>query len=385
MAKVRCFLCGGRVSRGVCTECGMPQRQHAQNYSLNESDCDDQPLTHVHYDYEHSSKNTYANREQRREKRASYAKKERRKERSKSGSKLFIIVAVIIVLIIVINIIATVASNLIGIRGIINNFSGFESEEAIPDWFVETFDSSYMELDEDNYDWVMYELEETGEFASKGLYAGYYVIGYDLPEGTYSLTVLSGEGDISVDDWENGIYLYESLDVDGEYGYTTIDNMRLYNGAQIQVYGSVQLRLEADNAGAILPSEENPLLGNPDVVIPGGEMYLAGTDFPAGTYDLSLEGSYDYVDLFVLTDETAILEDGETYDYDYESYIDCFFMVDPTYEESDWDLTGYAENVANVTIEEGTYVRISDSGNVLYMTPSPFVVPEEGVENGKYY
>lgn len=48
MGAVRCFLCGGRVSNGVCTECGMPQRKRSEEYNLNNSPCDAGPMTHVH-------------------------------------------------------------------------------------------------------------------------------------------------------------------------------------------------------------------------------------------------------------------------------------------------------------------------------------------------
>lgn len=387
MAKIRCFLCGGRVSGGVCTECGMPQRQHAQNYNLNESSCDDKPLTHVHDEYTSSSSgHTYANREHRKEKRSSYAKKEQRKERGNPAAKLIAAVIVVVVILVAMSIIVNVATSMIGIKGIIKNLTSFETEEvSFPEYIQNAFDDSHWEVDDSYYEIAMYELEETGDPGSTGLYAGYYVVGYDLPEGTYELEMLSGKGDISVDDSNNCIGIYQILDAEGQDGYATIGNLKLYNGAKVKLTGSAQVRLVTENAGPIIPSIENPLKDNPDVVIPGGEMYLAGVDFPAGTYDFYLEGNYDYVDIFTLTDDTAILEDGEEYSYEYESYIDCFFMKNPLFEESDWELDDYAPYVANVTIEEGTYVRISDPENVLYLTPSELVVPEEGVENGEYY
>ena len=50
MGKMRCFLCGGRVANGVCTECGMPQQRHETNHDLNKNDCDGKTLPHVHED-----------------------------------------------------------------------------------------------------------------------------------------------------------------------------------------------------------------------------------------------------------------------------------------------------------------------------------------------
>lgn len=391
MAKLRCFLCGGKVSGGTCTECGMPQRQHAQNYYLNESSCDNKPLTHIHGEYESSSKNTYANREYRKENRSSYAKREQRKEKGKFPLKA--IVAVIIILIVL----AVIGSAFAGIKSlsgavkdIVEDF-GFEIEVEAPtmEWFD---NSSHLIFDDSYYDYAMYDLAKTGDIADEPLFAGYFVVGYNLPEGTYEVEVLSGKGDIVVEDWDNNIYMYEFLDVTGEDGYSSISNLRLYNGATIKVLGSVQLRAHSDNAGVEIPCIENPLREMPDMMLVGGELYQAGVDFPSGTYDFTLSGNYDYVDIFTMTEDAAILEDGERYDYAYENYIDCFFMVDPLLGEMedaiieyDWALEEYAPYVVNVTIEEGTYIRISDPENVLYMTPSAFVVPEEGVEHGEYY
>ena len=384
MANLRCFLCGGRVSGGTCTECGMPQRQHAQNYYLNESSCDNRPLTHVHEESDGPFRRSYAEREQRREKRTSYAKEERRRESGKFPLKA--IAAVIFILIVF----AVLFSVIVGIRSVSGAVSdifedfGFEVEleEPTRSWF----DDSHWEVDDSYYEFAAYELEETGDYGNTGLYAGYYVVGYDLPEGTYELEMLSGRGDISVADLNNFINIYEILDAEGQNGYVTIGNLQLYNGAQVKITGSAQMRLVTENAGPIIPCMENPLQGNPDVVIPGDQMYQAGVDFPAGTYDLTLEGNFDYVDIFTLSEDVAILENGDPYDYEYESYIDWFCIRDPLYEEGDEGyLDDYAHCVENVTIEEGTYVRISDPENVLYLTPSEFVVPEEGVNYGEYY
>lgn len=43
-----CFLCGGRVRNGICTECGMDNRKSDDSYRLNTGECDREPLTHVH-------------------------------------------------------------------------------------------------------------------------------------------------------------------------------------------------------------------------------------------------------------------------------------------------------------------------------------------------
>ena len=44
----RCTLCGGKLdSHGVCKECGLDNNKNDKNYRVNQSSCDNQPLTHV--------------------------------------------------------------------------------------------------------------------------------------------------------------------------------------------------------------------------------------------------------------------------------------------------------------------------------------------------
>ena len=46
----RCSLCGGKLnSNGICTECGLDNNKSDKNYRINQSECDHEPLTHVHY------------------------------------------------------------------------------------------------------------------------------------------------------------------------------------------------------------------------------------------------------------------------------------------------------------------------------------------------
>ena len=46
----RCSLCGGKLnSNGICTECGLDNNKSDKNYRINQSECDHEPLTHVHH------------------------------------------------------------------------------------------------------------------------------------------------------------------------------------------------------------------------------------------------------------------------------------------------------------------------------------------------
>lgn len=57
-----CRLCGGRLSGGICTECGLDNRKSDEMYQdiLNKSSCDGENLTHVHEpDQKEKQRHTY--------------------------------------------------------------------------------------------------------------------------------------------------------------------------------------------------------------------------------------------------------------------------------------------------------------------------------------
>ena len=60
----------------------------------------------------------------------------------------------------------------------------------------------------DPYEFVTRELSDHGEVYDTELGYGEYVVGTDLPEGTYDVTLQSGYGSFQTDDPDNSIYLY---------------------------------------------------------------------------------------------------------------------------------------------------------------------------------
>ena len=49
MFGARCSLCNGKLdSKNVCKECGLDNTKSDKYYKINQSSCDDMPLTHVH-------------------------------------------------------------------------------------------------------------------------------------------------------------------------------------------------------------------------------------------------------------------------------------------------------------------------------------------------
>jgi len=160
-------------------------------------------------------------------------------------------------------------------------------------------------------------LAETGDDFTTVLTGGKYIVGVHLPEGLYKVTLVEGEGSLNVEDDTNDISVYEwfELDEEGEeeelYTHITeLDEVRLFNGAHIDVYTDVVLSFETHNGQtAQMSAMENPLK---DVFnIPKGTTLVCGVDFEPGVYDI--QGFSDNGLLFY-THPYYWSDDGEFYE-----------------------------------------------------------------------
>ena len=160
--------------------------------------------------------------------------------------------------------------------------------------------NSYEDYDYDPYAYVTREIPADGVSYSQQFAQGDYVVGVHIPEGTY---VMEGQGDnyisLSVDDAENGIYLYESVDDE----VTSVDDIRLYTGAVVSISGDGYLTLSADNAQAEQTTGGLPNPLTESVRISGGQTLTVGEDFPAGVYDLSAVSGYGAPEITICDQE----------------------------------------------------------------------------------
>lgn len=365
MAKLRCFLCGGKVSNGVCTECGMPQRQHVEDYDLNKSDCDDKPLTHVHDEDFYQKEASY--------RQPAYAERQRKKEYQKaSGTQagkpmgIILVVVVIVVVICIASVISAVRETAAPLtddtswKYIFHNEFDFDREDG------STEDRSELILDDMEYEYALYSMPENGAAYDTYLTAGNYTAGCQLPEGTYELKVLYGNGTIDVEDSDNNIYIYEWLDSSTEEGYGQIVNLQLYQGAEVRISDGLELKLSSTNAQSqkLLEGIPNALT---ETVAVGNEPLMAGRDFPAGVYDIYSAEGFGVVDIYEESDDA-----GE------ENYIYLISQLLQSEEDADSEgrMEDYAAAVRNIILEEGMYV--DGNGMPLELIPSETVYPQEG-------
>lgn len=330
--KNRCYLCGGALRRGRCVECGLDNdRMTKRTYRLNETtpvhikrkQIEAQRSEQIKYAKEykkeqHSLENLGKDQDLRRNQRRDIEKqrvsaskqdkkhtinqqivaakrelkhtmdrqiKQRQQAVSSADEKIKTCKPVkVIVLIYAILMFFSAAKGCLidGVEEITDAFSDYveyEDYEERADELVSPY------IDEEEYLYAGYEIAETGTFYEVDLTQGNYLVGVHVPEGIYRIDTLEGYyGSVWVKDSENCIYLSMSFGEDGEYEYA--ENVRLYEGAYLQIYGTVSLHLQTDHAGETAVSEGG--LSDVSGVLEEENLYLVGDEIPEGIYDLEV-------------------------------------------------------------------------------------------------
>ena len=367
--KKECYLCGGKLINGRCSSCGLDNTKlEKKNYRLNESSFDRKKKQNVgHLCESHNGR-------KRKKLQVEYQQKENPRieisqtgqmqpggptvfnparkahagsyEEQKKARKISGILSGIIVAIVAFTSIAGSVGDFISSFG-----DDFHSSDY--DW---NDDGSEVESEYDPYMNTTRELSETGATYECVLGYGEYEIGAQIPEGTYEVELVSGEGSMQQDDPENSIYYYsyfseEESDTDaGNY----LDDVRLYTGGHLKIDTGLVVQFHSENAQTEqMQLEENPL--TEQVTLKAGNTYTAGTDFPAGWYDVTEASGVDWAELHYKI-YLGALYDKENEDLNYENYGLWFYDTDGS------------EAYRNAVFPEGTELEVVDGD--LILTPS---------------
>lgn len=368
----RCRLCDGKLVDNVCVECGLDNSKGDDSYVSEPSSCHDGPMTHVHEGHADpllGKTLTYEQQEQLKEEirrrmkernvtkkdivrsamntwqdnsKSSYlvnvqsqAKKVKKKTK-RTGGVLHGLVLSFTVIGIIAGIISAIIEEI--------RYSNLDS------WGVETI---MWEDSADPYDFVTRELSEEGETYSISLGAGLYKVGVHIPEGSYTVRLVEGEGSMDVDDEENAVYLSYSFGVNEneEFEYVTeVADVRLYDGAIVEIVGKVGLDFSTENAQITMESIPNPNTESGTFT----DEFTVGEDIPAGVYDI------------------RCIEGSGIFDYDIKHTEDFSSYEGKTMGCGD---SAFPEEYKNIVLPEGTTV-ILDSLTVT-LTPSAVIESED--------
>lgn len=212
----RCSLCGGKLnSNGICTECGLDNNKSDKNYRINQSECDHEPLTHVHHGKnEKPEKQSKPNtpRQSWQGSTTTYSGNTGSTGRKKVGKKKKP---------------GRIISKIIAVIVIFNVFFGI-FQPMVSD-ILDDVISGYQENTQD------YTRSDPYENVTK-----------ELPAGVYDLILVSGEGSVDVDIYTEygesmetkNLYLGENCTDGKEY-----KNLVLPKNAQITLDDNMELRL----------------------------------------------------------------------------------------------------------------------------------------------
>ena len=121
------------------------------------------------------------------------------------------------------------------------------------------------------------------------LSSGHYVAGVDIPAGTYNLTATSGNGNVNSSNMYSG-GLNEIMGTPADDLYIeTFNNLQLPEGETLSLTGTVTLHIVSDNAHTGSMTERT-VDDEVQTDLSSGN-YVAGTDFPAGVYNIISTGN----------------------------------------------------------------------------------------------
>ncbi len=339
----RCSLCGGKLVKNRCVECGLDNSKSDAAYRVNESRCDQGPLTHVHHEKKNSEENPIGKRQTKQI--AERIQKQYQKKEQRHGDILgsekkrgLYIVVVIGILILVMN----------GFRQI--------SHKIQENRWENEFHSEY-----DPYEYLEKALKETGDHFEGTYTGGEYIVGVHIPEGQYRVELLEGSGSVSLEDNENNIYFSKYFSDGDENSVTEIEDFRLFTGARVNIYTQLKVRLVSENAQVTDMQQgiANPLTEKVELQ---GEM-VAGRDFKAGVYDVTFR-----------------LPDGEKYGMGYMKYIVPGTVSKEDVEEYEAStgrvMLGEEEEVYhNLVLPEGTVLKVEEG--IILLSPSEMIGSED--------
>lgn len=395
----RCYLCGGKLRRGRCVECGLDNdRMTRRDYRLNVTtpyhvkkqqvaarkaesmkyvkayEARQESLENMGKPLEqqkrtrpprpintpaksNTGRTTYqkkaseAYRKQQREVRSSVERRQQEVNGSKKKWKGVSIAGIIWIIFLVISEVGGCVSD------IIDDFSYATPEYESEYYTEEVATEPNGAVPEDDYAYVSRELSETGDYYESVLTPGYYIVGVHIPEGKYTLEIIEGSYMNSyIQDYENGIYMSPSFGEDSYDGYLTLEDVRLYEGALVEINGAGTLNITSENAQTdTMTGMENPMDPTAVATFETDEYMeiVVGEDIPEGVYDFTALSGWSSVNISYQENE------------------------DTTSEYYYWIDSETAENTfVNIVLIEGMTI-ICDSEVELQITPSEIVATDD--------
>lgn len=315
----RCILCGGKLSEGRCTECGLDNTKSDKKYHLNLHNEKEVP-------FHEGSCEANLNRKKRRKKKErtetpghrqwymgwrlpgveepekKKRKKKKEQQRSSAARKMKWVIFLILFF-----------SFLMPLLSAIFAFVQEKTEDASPAYVGRSTLS--VPLQEE------FPLNWDGSGAME-LQPGFYMVGYELPEGRYTLEVSDSSGltfSYQQDSQEKAkeTQRIQAEDMEDSELPSSYEDLVLEEGGWLfvqDITGTAVLYAQEFQDTKLSGHEPQENLEERELL--PGERLEAGKDFPAGVYDLEIRGSEKNPDAFLFQGIVAELGTGESWEED---------------------------------------------------------------------
>lgn len=203
-------------------------------------------------------------------------------------------------------------------------------------WFILNLDSYMGSLVKDNESSAQQSIVVEDQDYEKEYTSGNYLVGTDLPEGTYTITLVQGNGAVYLDDErQTAQAIPMGSSSNNEQAVRKVEKVSLKSGA-IFIVERVSVVLYSEDADPDFIPIVRELSGGEEKELPQGS-YTAGRDFAEGTYDITaIKGNG-----FISTD----MLHGK-------GYLDIEMGVDA-------ESGSFIQNYKNVELKEGTVLSMS--------------------------
>ncbi|MCF2679576.1 hypothetical protein JQM69_02480 [Faecalicatena contorta] len=324
----KCTLCGGKLDgNNVCTECGLDNSKSEKNYKINTASCDREPLTHVHEENEKKKKKSAPKQY--------HMSAEQKAPKGKSGKKLALVVSIIFL-------VCGIAGPVFSLITTVMENSDFSTGSGTFSWDDDYDDYDYEEMDP--YEYLEMELPESGDHAEYELTSGYYIVGVHIPAGNYKAVMQYDFDVVQVNDYDNGIYLYE---YEGKDEKNYLNDLRLFDGAVVTISSETSVKLTTENA----QQPAGTAMANPvtdTYMITDTKERTVGKDITPGVYDIRLTEGCGAFEMVIYD------EDGAEYTYE------NFYFGEDESDGMEFKNLVLPEN-ATITCEEGMNLTLTPS------------------------
>lgn len=337
----KCPICDEKLENGVCPMCG---------YDFKRLEHGGKPLP-VHDKKRHTSKAKKKSGKSPRQFRRNDFPVKKKKGKGKS-----LVVVITAILFFLVDILPDVAPFFM------NQFS--EVRETIESKISgEKSKSDTTQPEIDPYRNAEYKLKTTGKHFETSLTAGEYIVGLDLPEGIYQVSIAKGKNSLDIKNRKQSISQYDFYKKDADKDdtlYHTKETVHLYQGSYVKVDqgGTMKFVTDSGQTGRMKTRKKNSL--KKKITLTEGTK-TAGVDFPAGSYDMICQDGRGRV-------ETKYRPEGSTYDvsegYELES------------QPNKDDMYAYPEKQNQVYFNDGMKIEVP-AGMKLVLRPSVYTIPKE--------